>query len=286
MTATDIINKTIQTHYYGLALLKIIVRSNVHRFKVLFRFIQILGITFVVGCAMNEQPKQITLPDNNRQKAAQVRLVLGVAYLEQGDLKRALSNLLRAADYTPDDEQVHLALALYEQQIGENDKTEQRYQLALSIKPQSQSVLNHYGRFLCQQKRYTLAHKQFDLALNAANYDMMANSLENKGYCALQEGQYLQAQEFLSRALQHEPTKSKNLLVTITHYLDKRQSEEVATLFDIYQQHASETAESLWLQIRFAKLNEQPKKINDYGQQLAESFPQSVQYKRFLTHEY
>lgn len=282
MVAQD---KTIQTLYCHL--IQWIVNKWGSDFSSILRFILLFGMTCIVAsCHSNGQQAHLMLSSSNQQKAAQVRLALGVAYLEQGDLKRALSNLQRAADYTPDDYQVHLALALYEQQVGEHEKANQRYQLALSLQPQASSVLNHYGKFLCEQKEYTFAQKQFDLALNHASYDMIAPSLENKGYCYLKEGQYQQTKEFLGRALQYEPARSTNILVTIKDYLEQRQGEEVATLFSIYQQYAARTAESLWLQIRFAKLNNEPKKITDYGRQLAEDFSQSVQYKRFLANEY
>ena len=222
----------------------------------------------------------------NREKASQARLTLGLAYLEQGNLRLAYSNLQRAAAHSPGNYQTHLAIALYEQRVGEYDKARKSYRRALSLAPDDSITLNHYGVFLCNEGQYIKAHEQFELALNHANYDIIANSLENTGYCYLKQGQYKQAQEFLNRALKYEPVKSKNLLVIAENYLEARQDEHVAVLLDIYQQNLPITAESLWLRIRFAALNRKLDNVKHYGQQLAKNFSQSEQYKQFLAHEY
>lgn len=244
-------------------------------------------VVLISGCSsFSPSGKSVRqFDEQSREKAAQARLTLGLAYLEQGNLKLAYSNLQRAVSYSSDNYQTHLAMALYEQQVGEYDKALKSYQSALKLAPHDGTVLNRYGAFLCRSGKYDLAHQQFDLARNATNYDTIAGSLENAGYCYLKQGQYERAREFLSRALKYDPAKGKNLLVVTKHYMDSRQHEHVAILLDIYQQNSPETAESVWLQIRFAILNESPDNVRHYGQRLAKHFSQSEQYKQFLAHE-
>lgn len=252
-----------------------------------FRSLFWLSIVFISGCAgISDASRPINSPvPVDREKAAQARLALGLAYLERDNLKQAYLNLRKAADYSGDNYQTHLAMALYEQRIGEYDNARRSYEAAFKLAPNQGDVLNRYGAFLCKTGDYAQAQRLFDLALNTTNYDMMAAALENIGYCYLEQKQYLRAQEFLSRALKHEPAKSKNLLVVTEHYLTARQHEPVAVLLDIYQQNSPITAESLWLQIRFASLNGDSAGVERYGRRLAEHFSHSEQYKQFLAHE-
>lgn len=256
--------------------------------KILFSFLFLIIVLLITGCSVSSPAER---PDDriefvNREKASQARLALGLAYLEQGNLRLAYSNLQKAVNHSPENYQTHLAIALYEQRVGEYDKARESYRRALALAPDDSVTLNHYGVFLCNEGQYIKAHEQFELALNHANYDIIANSLENTGYCYLKQEQYRQAQEFLNRALKYEPVKSKNLLVIAENYLEARQDEHVAVLLDLYQQNSPITAESLWLQIRFAALNRNLDNVKHYGQQLAKNFSQSEQYKQFLAHEY
>lgn len=255
--------------------------------RILASFLFFICIVSIAGCSAFPLTEQADGTNEfvNREKAAQARLALGLAYLEQDNLKLAYGNLQRAMDYSPGDYRVYIAIALYEQRIGEYDKALENFQKALVLAPNDGAAQSRYGALLCRMGKYSQAHEMFQLALNHTSYDIIADGLENTGYCYLKQGQPNQAQEFLNRALKYEPVKSKNLLVTAEHYLDARQYEQVAVLLDIYQQNSPMTAESLWLQIRFATLKRELGDVERYGRQLAENFSQSEQYKQFLAHE-
>ena len=57
-------------------------------------------------------------------------------------------------------------------------------------------------------------------------------------------------------------------------------------MLDVYNHILPASANSLWLQIRFAALDGRQTNLERYGKQLARNFPQSQQYQQFLANEY
>ena len=179
-----------------------------------------------------------------------------------------------------------LGMALYEQRVGENDAAQNRYNLALKLAPQNATVLNNYGAFLCSLGQYVSAQQQFAAAAQATDYGQVADSLENAGYCFFKAGQNDEARVLLGRALKYDPDKGVALLAEADRQFSEGKGDKAKLLLDVYQHILPATAESLWLQIRFAALAGRHNDLQRYGTRLARSFPQSKQYQQFLANEY
>ncbi|MFA1240005.1 type IV pilus biogenesis/stability protein PilW [Serratia odorifera] len=226
-------------------------------------------------------------PENGAATVAgQTRLQLGLAYLQQGDLDAAQQNLQKAANAAPQDYRTQLAMALYEQRVGDNSAAEQRYQRALQLAPGNGSVLNNYGAFLCSLGQYVPAQQRFSAAASAPDYGQVADSLENAGYCFLRAGQNDKARRLLTRTLKADPDKGTPLLVEAEKQFGAGKRAQSQLLLDVYQHVLPASADSLWLQIRFAALAGRQDSVQRYGRQLARSFPQSKQHQQFLANEY
>ncbi|WP_232046640.1 MULTISPECIES: type IV pilus biogenesis/stability protein PilW [Dickeya] len=219
--------------------------------------------------------------------AAQTRLQLGLEYLVRDHVEAARDNLQKAERVAPMDVQVQLGMALYEQHIGENQAAEKRYRRLLQQSPANGSVLNNYGAFLCRLGQYVAAQQQFDAAVQLADYHQVADALENAGYCFLNAGRTQDAAQWLGRALRYEPGKGNRLLAEANSRFAAGDYEQAQMLLlRVYQPRLAASAESLWLQIRFAARAEKHDDVERYGKQLARSFPQSKQYQQFLANEY
>ncbi|MEH0834239.1 type IV pilus biogenesis/stability protein PilW [Pectobacterium cacticida] len=238
-----------------------------------------LFVLLLVGCV---SPPRITADS----AVVQTRLRLGLAYLADNQLDSARQNLMKAVAMAPQDYRTQLGMALYEQQIGEERLAEQRYQLLLNRAPENGSVLNNYGAFLCRLGQYVAAQRQFSAAAKLPDYLQVADALENAGYCFFKAGQADKSLGLLSRALKYDPTKGRVLLAEASKQLDAGKSEQAQLLLDVYQNSLPASAESLWLQIRFAALAGHDGDKERYGNVLARSFPQSKQYQHFLANEY
>ncbi len=223
---------------------------------------------------------------SSTRAAVQTRLQLGMEYLARGDLNAARRNFEKALNTDPRDYRVQLAMALYEQKIGENRAAEQRYHHALKLAPENGTVLNNYGVFLCNVGQYAAAQQQFSAVALRADYGQVADSLENAGYCFLKANQDSEARVLLSRALRFDPEKGAALLAEAERKFEQGKRAQVQLLLEVYQYTLPVSAASLWLQIRFAALTNRQDILQRYGRQLAQYFPQSKQYQYFLAHEY
>lgn len=88
------------------------------------------------------------------------------------------------------------------------------------------------------------------------------------------------------RALKYDPEKGVALVSEANRQLTAGQPDRAQQLLDVYQHVLPGSAESLWLQIRFAALANRHDDVQRYGARLARSFPQSKQYQQFLANEY
>ncbi|MDX5629587.1 MULTISPECIES: type IV pilus biogenesis/stability protein PilW [unclassified Brenneria] len=231
------------------------------------------------GCAQSS-------PEKVNPAAAQTRLQLGAEYLARNNLDAARQNFEKALEAAPQDYRAHLGMALYEQRVGENQAAEKRYQFALRLAPESGGVMNNYGAFLCGLGQYVAAQQQFSAAAQLPDHHQVADALENAGYCFFKAGQNDNARSVLSRALRYDPAKGLVLLTEADKQFSAGKYEQAQLLLDVYQHILPVSAESLWLQIRFAALAGHDGDIERYGKSLARSFPQSKQYQQFLANEY
>lgn len=236
----------------------------------------VLSVFVVSGCVTRHRTEQ----------AAQPRLQLGLAYLARGDIAAAQRNLTRAEAAAPRDYRTQLALARLYQMSGDNPAAQLRYDQAEKLAPQNGLVLNNYGAFLCGLGQYDSAQQRFSQAERLQQPGIRADSFENAGYCYLKAGNAEQAKQSLNHALNADAQKGRSLLAEAARRLGKGEPVQARILLDIYQNSLPASAESLWLEIRFAALVKRNADIERYGTQLARNFPQSIQYQHFLANEY
>ncbi len=253
------------------------------KIKALWKMTLLAGLTIglLAGCSGPSKEEQ-----SAEVGSSQTRLQLGLDYLARGDLNAARENLEKAVDSAPQDYRAQLGMALYEQRVGENAAAEKRYQQALKLAPQNGTVMNNYGAFLCSLGQYVSAQQQFSAAALVPDYGQVADSLENAGYCFLKANQNDEAKVLLGRALKYDPDKGAALIAEAERQFGEGNRAQAQVLLDVYQHILPASAESLWLQIRFAALADRQNNVDRYGKQLARSFPQSKQYQQFLANEY
>ncbi|WP_439212598.1 type IV pilus biogenesis/stability protein PilW [Duffyella gerundensis] len=243
-----------------------------HKGRLLF----LLWLCLVVsGCVQNQH-----------RDAAQARLQLGLAWLEMADYAAAERNLLRAQAASPADFRVQLALARLRQAQGDLAQARHHYQQARNVAPNEGHVLNNYGAFLCGLGQYDEAHQQFIRARKLNQPGINADSLALAGFCDLQRDKLDQAKQQLTAALDADRQKSVPMLAEAERRFGKREWGKTRLLLDIYQRSLPASAESLWLEIRFAALHGDILNVTRYGDQLARNFPQSIQHQHFLANEY
>ncbi|OON37571.1 type IV pilus biogenesis/stability protein PilW [Izhakiella australiensis] len=230
----------------------------------------------LAGCQQREQ----------RQALAETRLQLGLALMARHSLSAAALNLDEAERLSPDDYRIQLAQARYQQLRGNSRLAGMRYRKLLKIAAGNGYVLNNYGAFLCGLGQYEAAQQQFSAALQSPQPGARADSYDNAGYCYLKARQIALARQAFAKAVKADRSKGSLMLAEASQRFSQGDVEQSRLLLDIYQRQAPATAESLWLQIRFAASAGRSRDVQRYAAQLAQGFPQSSQYQQFLANEY
>lgn len=237
----------------------------------------VLGLLFVVtGCVREPIHPEV----------AEVRLQLGMHYLARQNYPAAQRNLLRAERAAPRDFRVALALARLFQAQDNISATMRYYKRAQALAPSNGDVANNYGAFLCALGQYDEAHQQFKRATDAPEPGALSDALALSGYCYLQSGSLAAARQRLLAALAADQDKGPSLLKEAERRYERRELATTQLLLEVYHHRLPATAESLWLKIRFAAQQSNAADVTRYGDQLARSFPQSIQYQRYLANEY
>lgn len=236
----------------------------------------IVAALLLAGCQTAQQNKALV----------ETRLQLGLAYLARGELDAAQRNLQRALALAPNDYRTQLAEARYQHQAGDDTLAAKYYHRALTLAPQNGYVLNNYGAFLCRLGQYDAAQRHFIQAAEDSANGTRADSVENSGYCYLNAGQRESARDALAEAVTADPAKGMPMLAEAERRFGKGKREDSRVLLEIYQHSFPVSAESLWLEIRFAVQEGRTADVKHFGGQLARIFPQSIQYQHFLANEY
>lgn len=195
--------------------------------------------------------------------------------LARGDLPQAQQALSQLSASAPDDYRTLLLTAMYQQQRGQLQTAAQGYRQALAAAPDSATVMNNYGAFLCTLGQYVAAQQQFNAAASFS-----------AGSCFLHAARPDEARRLFIRALKADPQQGAHLLAAASQALQQGKRTEARLMLDVYNHILPASADSLWLQIRFAALDGRQTNLERYGKQLARNFPQSQQYQQFLANEY
>lgn len=187
---------------------------------------------FVSGCQMNENN------DFDPEQAALARMRLGLAYLAKADesednLKAAHYNLKLAAQYSPNNPQIMLALAMFDQHVGEYKEAEMIYQRITLMEPGNGLYRVHYGSFLCGRDRYSEAKEQFQQGLDLDRHRWKGDVLEQYGYCAIQNNDRKTADLMFEQLFQYDANRRESVAKTAEIYQKKGDTKIADYLFSI-----------------------------------------------------
>ena len=170
----------------------------------MIRVFAILGLALLLGaCAQNRNPNsyETSAEESTKLSRARIHTELAIAYYGAGQYSVAMEEvqIALAADdkYLPAINQlglIHLAL-------GQTDEAQKVMQRAIRLDPADPSINNNYGMLLCSKGQAAEAMRYFDKALSDPLYRTPEFAYVNAGVCMKNEGNYLQAEQFLRRAL-------------------------------------------------------------------------------------
>ncbi len=248
-----------------------------------------LMITALAGCSSQSYIETSAgLSDNSIDEtaAARSRLTLALKYIDIENYQEAKINLDRAVRYSPDDADIHLAYAYYYQKVKEHQQAEVAYLHALDLAPDNGDIHNNFGVFLCELARFDEADIEFLAAIHSPGYNQIANSYENAGRCALEQGDKSQALTYLQSSLAYAPQNLDVRLSTAELSYSLADLNAAKQQLTHYESASKATARSLWLGFRIADKQKKSAVAEGYSRQLLAQFPLATQTQKYITNDY
>jgi len=243
----------------------------------LYFYAVLFTITLSACSLIDALPKQ-----SDTDKIVKNNIDMSVGYLRKGNLDVALEKIQRALDADWESSDAHGMAALIYERLYEIEKADDHYQYAIEYKPKDGAVLNNYGVFLCRQKQWKKAVKNFMLAVNQPSYKTPSRAYENAGACARQIPDLKMAEKYLRVALKTEPELPLALYEMAEISFVKKKNLTVRAYLQRYQAVAPHTAQSLWLGVRAERNLGDQQAAADYAKQLQRNFPGSEEFQQLL----
>jgi len=170
------------------------------------RFAFLLIAVLLAACTVPNGSPPSPAGQADLKRRTDIRLELATAYFTSGQADIALQELNRALELSPRRADVLSLRGLVLMQVGDSEAAGQSLRDALRAEPNNPSLQNNMGWFLCQKGEFDKAIVYFERALSTKSYASPEKALVNAGLCRMRQGQGAQAEAFLRRALDNDPT--------------------------------------------------------------------------------
>ncbi len=223
----------------------------------------------------------------DKEKAEQAYVRLGLAYLQQERFDRSRQNLNRALEINNRSAPAKAGLGLLNQAEGEYEIAEKRFLEALSEDPDFTRGRSYYGAFLFNQGRYDEALEEFRTASEDTEYENRAGIFVNLGRTANRMGLHEEAVQAYQRALRLNRNRRDAMEGSITALLELDRYDEARPLYQqlvrrIEQtQDARHSPQSLWAGIRIARQDNDADREASLALQLRNRFPDSDEHRKY-----
>lgn len=243
----------------------------------------ILVLAGLAGCVSTGSVDPMRTAEG-REKARDAYIQLGLGYLQQGAAERAKVPLRKALELDSSSADANAALALVFQTEMEPKLADEHYRKALSSRRDAR-ILNNYGGFLFEQKRYEEALERFQEAAEDSLYPERSRVFENLGLTALRMKRIDQAKQYFDKSLRLNLQQPVALLEMASLSFDEKQYVPARDYYERYTKIAPQTARSLLLGVRIATVFDDRDQAASLGLQLKRLYPGTPEYQQYLSEQ-
>lgn len=214
--------------------------------------------------------------------AAMQNYYLGARYYHNGNYDIARERLERALELDPKLAEAHYTLALTYEKLQNPRLATEHYNAAVRVAPNNYDARNAYAVFLCRQRRFDEAVKQFDRALKISTNDTRFVAYTNAGACMTQKPDYEKAEEYFRDALKERSTYPEALIQLAAL---KFKTEEYLQARAFLQRFLSGNKSSpgvLYLGVQIEEALGDNRAATDYSNQLLREYPESPEARLVL----
>ncbi|WP_298187609.1 type IV pilus biogenesis/stability protein PilW [uncultured Pseudomonas sp.] len=244
----------------------------------------LLAASLLAGCVTTGSVDPMKT-DKGRDEARDAYVQLGIGYLQQGQTGRAKVPLKKALELDSSNADAHAALALAFQIEMEPKLADEHFRKAISQRRDDARLLNNYGSFLFEQQRYQEALERYLEAAQDNLYPERSRVFENLGLTAQQLNQPEQAKAYFERSLRLNSRQPRALMEMAQLSYEDKQFVPARSYYEGYLTLAPQTARSLLLGARLAKIFDERNKAASLGLQLKRLYPGTPEYQQYLSEQ-
>ncbi|MDH1265093.1 type IV pilus biogenesis/stability protein PilW [Pseudomonas sp. GD03944] len=223
--------------------------------------------------------------EKGRNDARDAYIQLGIGYLQQGASERAKVPLRKALELDSSSADAHVALAMVFQMEMESELADQHFRRALSQRPDDARLLNNYGGFLYEQKRYQEAEERYRQAAKDNLYPERSRVFENLGMTLVMLNKREEAKTYFERSLRLNSRQPRALLEMAVMSYEDKQYVPARNYYDSYSQISAQNARSLLLGTRLATIFDDRDRAASLGLQLKRLYPGTPEYQQYLSEQ-
>ncbi|MGR9045095.1 MAG: type IV pilus biogenesis/stability protein PilW [Gammaproteobacteria bacterium] len=220
---------------------------------------------------------------SGNKESADIHLQLGVRYLGMDKLSFAKEHLDKAYDLDSGNAEVLNALAFLHEKLRQPEVAEDYYEDALDSAPENLSVLNNFGRFLCEQGEYEKGIDYLKRSIDSPYNDRQWLALTNAGRCELTQDHIDAAEAYFRQTLRLQPFYAPALLEMQKISYLKAEYWDAKGFLGRYLSVGKHTAETLWYAYQTERALGNRATAEGYRKELLEAFPLSEEAKKIIS---
>lgn len=223
-------------------------------------------------------------PSIDTAEAAKRHIEAGKGYIDERNTRQALVHLHKAEKYQSKSVDLFHAYALLYRLEGDVDREEYYYKKALKEDKYNSRIKNNYGIFLCHHGNAKKGVKLLRDASSDYQYPGRAESYVNLGMCELSLSDTQSAEKSFQQSLRLNAQSTLPYIELANIYFTQN---DINSAYLYYQQFVSkvsqQNARSLLLGIKITQGIGEENGALDYVMSLQKHFPDSEEYKEYLT---
>jgi type IV pilus assembly protein PilF len=241
-----------------------------------------------IGCSQPRSTKLDEKIESSEHKpdyaqAAKLYAQLGLGYLSQGQVVRAKDKLTSALTYAPKNAEVISAWGIYWEHVGDIKESRSFHEKALRLAKSNQVsiVYDAYGSFLCRQGNWKGAQQAFGRALANRQSLNLAFIYESAGLCAANTQHTIEAEEYLTKAVQMDVQRSRAALALSQLKIKQSAFTEASKWLVQYEKFGPQTPRSVLAALQIAKGLNQKDQIENLELLFKRSFHDTPEYQEY-----
>lgn len=239
-------------------------------------------VMLLTGCAATSMQSGT---ETSAQHRAKIHSELGYGYYAQGQLAVSLDEFHESVRIDPGYSLPYAGLGLVHAALNQDELADSNFKRALQLDSQNSETHNNYGAFLCSRNRIDESIKEFLAAVKNPLYATPEMAYLNAGVCALKKKDDKNAETYLNKALQLQPSLRQASFQMANLYYGRGDFYLARQFLQRAMLNADPTPEMLWLGIRTEKNLGGGDTEASYRMLLKNKYPDSPQTRSMLSGE-